>query len=133
LSKFVNLQLCAVDHKYRFDQNIFYLDSGSSKHIVNNLRFFSEYYPFNKKEGMVSINGGYALGIGKVKVTSRLNNKKYYFTLKNVLYINKSPCNIISTLALENSGCNLVSSRNKFSHHLDIYYANTKLISAGTL
>jgi hypothetical protein len=80
------------------------LDSGTSSHITNDKSFLEDYttlfgHTIKGVGGKID-----AIGKGKVKLVSYVDDKAYPVTLNNVLYAPDSPHNLISTTRLTAAG-----------------------------
>ena len=108
----------------------FIYDDGSDKHVVNRLEFFKsgEYRPFSEPLGLMSINGGQALGIGTVAVISVMKKQEITFNLKNVLYIPTCKVNIFSECAALDNGLRLTVGEDQHFNYKGLIAPNGERI-----
>ncbi|KAK9718497.1 hypothetical protein QE152_g23108 [Popillia japonica] len=83
------------------DANMWYCDSGATKHITPNKQNFISYSEFSVPE-VISLGkqGVYAYGQGAIKVQIRRHNTWDSAEMKNVLYVPDACANLLSVKAL---------------------------------
>ena len=109
------------NHKYRYafmvsktinkDSNTWYLDSGSTNHMVNDLKWFTTYKKINNQEIQVAkdditVTATHS-GTVVIKVPSE-NDSFNEISLSNVLYVSDLPMNLLSTRQLTKTGAKVV-------------------------
>lgn len=97
----------------------FCLDSCATRHIVNDLKFFTSFKEFKEPQQLNGIGTGSALGVGQVAVISKVRNKRIPFNLADVLFIPAVPINLVSQIQLENNGIRF--SKSESSEYLYLH------------
>src|SRR6202789_757712 len=88
------------------------LDSGTSSHITHDKSVLEDYTPLSG-HSIKGIGGKIdAIGKGKIKLVSYVDDKAYPITLVNVLYAPDSPHNLISTTRLTAAGGSILQKGN---------------------
>ena len=88
------------------------LDSGTSSHIMHDKSVLEDYTPLSG-HSIKGIGGKIdAIGKGKIKLVSYVDEKAFPITLVNVLYAPDSPHNLISTTRLTAAGGSILQRGN---------------------
>ena len=94
------------------DKEAWLLDSGTSSHITHDKSILEDYIP-PSGHTIGGIGGKIdAIGKGKIKLVSYVQDKVYPITLNNVLYAPDSPHNLISTTWLTAAGGSILQEGN---------------------
>ena len=91
----------------------FVVDSGTTHHMVNNLKWMTDYRPFEESRE-VKLGGSRALsaqGVGVAQVTTIINGKSTTLKLSEALYVPKLRRNLISVGILADDGLDIKVSR----------------------
>ena len=88
------------------------LDSGTSSHITHDKSILEDYTPLSGHT-IRGVGGKIdAIGKGKIKLVSYVDDRAYPITLNNVLYAPDSPHNLISTTRLTAVGGSILQKGN---------------------
>lgn len=92
------------------DDEDWYLDSGATKHMTNQRRFFSKFLEFKHPEkiGLADKTGIDAIGIGEVIVCIKKGDHEGEICLKNVLYVPTLSMNLFSPRTTCQKGYNIL-------------------------
>lgn len=108
----------------------FCVDSGCTDHLVNNKNYFDNLLMLKKPIKIaVAKNGNYmeAVGVGNIKVLSKLANEKIKCYIRNVLYVPNLRKNLLSVKKLESSNITVIFENNK----VKLLDKNRKIIAIG--
>lgn len=109
----VNMALLAEDEEIycaEANSNDWYIDNGSSRHIVNNDRYFSSFEKFELPHSITVANGNSleAIGKGTIKVVTTVNGRNQIKNLENVWYVPEISKNLFSVLATQDKNQNSI-------------------------
>ncbi|KRT78250.1 hypothetical protein AMK59_6683 [Oryctes borbonicus] len=117
-----------IEHR---DSNklVFCIDSGCTDHLVNDKSFFSDFLVLKHPIKIaVAKNNNFmeAIGVGNIKVISKVNRNEVECTIKNVFYVPNLRKNLLSVKKLEMANIKLIFEKGQVS-----LYSNKKLIGIG--
>ncbi|KRT79525.1 hypothetical protein AMK59_7638 [Oryctes borbonicus] len=109
---------------------LFCIDSGCTDHLVNNEKYFSELLMLKEPiQIAVAKSNNYmnAVGVGIIKVKSKINNEEIDCTIKNVFYVPNLRRNLLSVKRLGQAEIKVVFDSNE----VKLYSKTRKLIGIG--
>jgi len=133
-----------VSYMENKDVNIWYLDSGSTNHMINNLKWFTNYNKINDQviqvaKDDITVTATHS-GTVVIKVPSE-NDTFNEISLSNVLYVPDLPMNLLSTRQLTKKGAKIVFEKELViildendllittgKVHNDLYAINTQIV-----
>lgn len=108
---------------------LFYIDSGCTDHLINDKSYFTDImFLENPIKIAVAKNGNYmeAVGVGNVKVISKINGREIKCTIKNAFYVPNLRKNLLSVKQLEMANIKIV-----FNNGQVCLYHENNLIGVG--
>lgn len=81
-------------------------DSATTSHVTNMRNAFTSFQPFTKAVNGVGNAQTYANGRGTIAIKTKVDNKEFRLTLKDVLYIPMNPQNLVSLGRWDKAGGN---------------------------
>lgn len=100
-------------------ETVFYLDTCSANHLVNNLtKFDHTYQPLDPPTAFRGAGIGYGYGIGNVPVQAKVRDKIIHFQLSNAFFTPDFNVNIVSFIQLQNNGVRFEFSDSREFHYI---------------
>lgn len=98
----------------KVDPNGWYIDSGATSHMSNNLKFFSQIEKFNDVVDTAGPESVQVKGIGVVNLSSKMiNQEEIILEVKKALFVPNLSTNLLSVKQITAKGLNVNFCRNK--------------------